>query len=39
LWAASHGVIALERAGHLDAEAAAGQLDDVVRRMLAGSRS
>jgi AcrR family transcriptional regulator len=39
LWAASLGVIALERAGHLDAEAAAGQLDDVVRRMLAGSRS
>lgn len=38
LWAASHGVVALERAGHLSERLAARQLHDLVQRILDGSR-
>ncbi|MEO0605426.1 MAG: TetR/AcrR family transcriptional regulator [Myxococcota bacterium] len=38
LWASAHGVVSLERAGHLAEDVAARQLDEVVIRILAGSR-
>lgn len=38
LWASAHGVVSLERAGHLRDDVAARQLDEVVIRILAGSR-
>ncbi len=38
LWASAHGVVSLERAGHLNEDVAARQLDEVVIRILAGSR-
>ena len=37
LWAATHGVVALERAGHYAAEAAERELADLLRRVLYGS--
>ena len=38
LWAGAHGVVSLERAGHLSPRMAARQLDEVVLRILHGSR-
>ncbi|MEM6930706.1 MAG: TetR/AcrR family transcriptional regulator [Myxococcota bacterium] len=38
LWASAHGVVSLERAGHLAEDVASRQLDEVVIRVLAGSR-
>ncbi|MEN0066083.1 MAG: TetR/AcrR family transcriptional regulator [Myxococcota bacterium] len=37
-WSASHGVVALERAGHLSPAVATRQLETIVRRILNGSR-
>jgi AcrR family transcriptional regulator len=39
LWSATHGVVSLERAGHLTDEQATEQLDDVLRRVLRGSEA
>ena len=39
LWAVVHGVVSLERTGHLTARRATDQLDDAIGRVLAGSAS